>query len=172
MDGIASEGLLEIKKIFKVSAGAFLAGCSVSQGKIKKASEVRVLRKGQVLFQGRLDSLKRFKENNAETAGLHCALGFAGFQNFAVGDLVEVLASVSQAAGQSQAELPSASLSIKAETAATNVSAPAQAPVAMPLLARQMPVTPKPTSIKLEPPGQEPKDDQVDFESIWGKRRR
>ena len=85
-----------------------------------------------------------------------------------------------QASWQSPAELPSANYfkpEAKPEAAAANVSqasaqAPAQAPVPMPLLARQMPVTPKPTSIKLEPPGQEPKDDQVDFESIWGKRRR
>lgn len=91
MDQQSSEGLLEIRRIFKVAAGAVLAGCSVKYGKIKKSSKVRVMRKGKLVFEGTLESLKRFKENSQETAGLHCALGFAGFQNFHVGDEVHVV---------------------------------------------------------------------------------
>lgn len=98
MEKGSSEGLLEIKRIFKVATGTYLAGCSVKHGKIKKASEVRILRQGRPIFQGRLESLKRFKENSADTAGLHCALGFAGFHKFAVGDEVEVILPASQVA--------------------------------------------------------------------------
>lgn len=232
MDQGSSEGLLEIRRIFKVAAGTYLAGCSVKHGKIKKASEVRILRKGQPIFQGRLESLKRFKENNADTAGLHCALGLAGFHKFAVGDEVQVILASAQADAPVN---PPGQFDPLPEDFQWHQSAPVAWPPTAPVVEASMPSKPEsqPTtnwpsnnqpqinqgqSAKLEaqdqgtePQWQESKpepppipvprpeldpayqaarkaqqaqssasnksveskpDDNVDFESIWGKRRR
>ena len=67
----------------------------VTQGRIPRNAEVRVLRDGQVIWQGRIASLKRFKEDVREVAqGYECGIGLDGLGGFRGGDVVEALQMV------------------------------------------------------------------------------
>jgi translation initiation factor IF-2 len=72
-----------------------VAGCMVTQGKILRNAEVRVLRKGQEIWRDRIGSLKRFKEDVREVAqGYECGLGLEGFDDFQEGDIIEAFQMV------------------------------------------------------------------------------
>ena len=81
---------LEIRQIFKASGVGSIAGSYVLDGKIVRASKVRITREGEQIFEGELASLKRFKDDVKEVAaGYECGLVFEGFNDIQVGDLVE-----------------------------------------------------------------------------------
>ncbi|MDL1969525.1 MAG: translation initiation factor IF-2 [Candidatus Desulfofervidaceae bacterium] len=83
-------GEAEIRQIFKVPKVGMVAGCYVTNGKIERGANVRVLRDGVVVYDGKLASLKRFKEDVKEVAaGYECGMGFENFQDIKVGDTVE-----------------------------------------------------------------------------------
>jgi translation initiation factor IF-2 len=83
------EGHGEVRAVFNISKGK-IAGVYVTDGKISRGSSVRVLRKGQVIFEGQIASLKHFKENVREIAsGFECGVGIEGFSDFEVGDILE-----------------------------------------------------------------------------------
>jgi len=68
-----------------------VAGCYVLDGKIIRGQRVRVLRDGKVVFDGRVTSLRRFKEDVREVAaGFECGVGIEGFSDFRPGDILEV----------------------------------------------------------------------------------
>lgn len=83
-------GRIEIKKVFKVSKVGNVAGCVVVDGKVKNDSSIRILRNGIVMYEGKLSSLKRFKDDAKEVvAGQECGLGVENFNDIKEGDIVE-----------------------------------------------------------------------------------
>jgi len=84
-------GQVEIRQVFRISRVGTIAGCYVLEGLVKRASRVRVLRSNVVVFDGELDSLKRFKDDVREVkAGFECGLSVKGYQDIEVGDILEV----------------------------------------------------------------------------------
>ncbi|MDD4168953.1 MAG: translation initiation factor IF-2, partial [Desulfotomaculaceae bacterium] len=83
-------GRAEIRKIFRASKIGTIAGCYVLEGKIEKDAGVRVVRDGIVIHEGKLDSLKRFKDDAKEVMqGYECGLAFEKFNEIQEGDIVE-----------------------------------------------------------------------------------
>jgi len=84
------EGHAEVRQTFKVGKAGTIAGCMVLDGRISRTSSVRVLRQGSPVFEGKIASLRRFKDDVREVAaGYECGLGLEGFNDFQVGDVVE-----------------------------------------------------------------------------------
>jgi translation initiation factor IF-2 len=83
-------GLLEIREVFRISKVGAVAGCLVQEGVIKRGSLVRLIRNGEVIHTGELDSLKRFKDDVKEVrAGFECGLSLKNFNDIQVGDQLE-----------------------------------------------------------------------------------
>ncbi len=83
-------GHAEVRDTFKISGVGTIAGSYVTDGKIQRNSNVRIVRDGIVVFEGNLDSLKRFKDDAKEVAsGYECGMGFERFNDVKVGDVVE-----------------------------------------------------------------------------------
>ncbi|MDP8233874.1 MAG: translation initiation factor IF-2 [Candidatus Saelkia tenebricola] len=86
-------GKLEIRKVFEVSKVRRIAGCMVSKGKIQRNTPCRLLRDGKILYEGRITSLKRFKDDVKEVQeGYECGIGLEGFNDIKEGDVVEAYA--------------------------------------------------------------------------------
>jgi translation initiation factor IF-2 len=84
-------GLVEIRQVFKISRVGTVAGCYVLDGLVKRGAKVRLLRENVVVYDGELDSLKRFKDDVREVkAGFECGLSVKGYQDIQVGDQLEV----------------------------------------------------------------------------------
>lgn len=82
-------GTAEVRAVFTVGRGA-VAGCYVQSGKIIRNRYLRVVRQGQVIHQGNIDSLKRIKEDVREVnAGYECGIGCAKFNDWQEGDIIE-----------------------------------------------------------------------------------
>jgi translation initiation factor IF-2 len=83
-------GHAEVRAIFRIRRRGNVAGCYVTDGEVTRNAQVRVLRNGDELFDGHLDSLKRFQEDVPEVrAGFECGIGVAGFDEFEEGDVLE-----------------------------------------------------------------------------------
>ena len=83
------EGHAEMRALFTVRAGK-IAGCYVTDGKVRRGSRGRVLRNGQPIHESSVNSLKHFKDNVSEmSAGAECGIGIEGFSDFAIGDIIE-----------------------------------------------------------------------------------
>ncbi len=83
-------GEAEIRQLFKVPKVGMVAGCYVTNGKIERGAKIRILREGVVIYDGKLASLKRFKEDVKEVAaGYECGMSFENFQDIKVNDIVE-----------------------------------------------------------------------------------
>lgn len=93
LDPIYEEKVLghaEVRQTFKASGVGLIAGSYVLDGKIIRGSKARILRNGELLFDGPLASLKRFKDDVKEVAaGYECGLVFEGFHDFQVEDQIE-----------------------------------------------------------------------------------
>ena len=88
-------GRIEIKKVFKVSKIGNIAGCIVIDGKVRNDSNIRILRDNVVIYEGKLASLKRFKDDAKEVvAGQECGLGVENFNDIKDGDVVEAFEMV------------------------------------------------------------------------------
>jgi translation initiation factor IF-2 len=84
-------GTVEVRNVFRISKVGTVAGCMVTDGLVRRGSQVRVVREGVVIHTGELDSLKRFKEDVKEVkAGFECGLSLANFSDIKVGDQLEV----------------------------------------------------------------------------------
>ena len=82
-------GQAEVRAVFPVGRGT-VAGSYVQSGKIVRNCQIRVRRKGEVVYQGNLDSLKRIKEDAKEVnAGYECGIGSAKFNDWQEGDIIE-----------------------------------------------------------------------------------
>jgi len=85
-----THGRVEVRQTFNIQGVGTIAGCYVSEGKIQRGSLVRLLRDQVVVHEGKLASLKRFKDDVREvTAGYECGLAIEGFQDVKQGDVVE-----------------------------------------------------------------------------------
>ncbi|WP_297405922.1 translation initiation factor IF-2 [uncultured Cetobacterium sp.] len=83
-------GRIEIKKVFKVSKVGNIAGCIVVDGKVRNDSNIRILRDGVIVYEGKLSTLKRYKDDAKEVvAGQECGLGIQNFNDIKEGDIVE-----------------------------------------------------------------------------------
>jgi translation initiation factor IF-2 len=83
-------GRVEVKKMFKLSKSGDVAGCIVTKGKINRTSMVSLVRNGEVVFEGKLSSLKRFKDDVRDVAeGFECGLTLSGFNDIREGDIIE-----------------------------------------------------------------------------------
>ena len=84
-------GLLEIRNVFRISKVGAVAGCYVLEGLVKRGSLVRLIRNGELIHTGELDSLKRFKDDVREVrAGFECGLSLKNFNTIEKGDQLEV----------------------------------------------------------------------------------
>jgi translation initiation factor IF-2 len=83
-------GHVEVTKIFAIPGKKQAAGGLVTDGIAARNASVRVRRGGQVVFEGSASSLRRFKDDVREvSAGIECGVGVEGFNEFAVGDILE-----------------------------------------------------------------------------------
>ncbi|NGP88914.1 translation initiation factor IF-2 [Fodinibius halophilus] len=83
-------GNAEVREIFKVSSVGTIAGCYVTDGKIKRNNPVRVVRDGVVIYDGEIDALKRFKDDVKEVqTGYECGLSIVNYNDIKVGDVIE-----------------------------------------------------------------------------------
>ena len=83
-------GMVEIRDIFKASKVGTIAGCLVLEGVIKKGSNIRLLRDDVVIYEGQLDSLKRFKDDVKEVkSNFECGISIKNFDDLQVNDKLE-----------------------------------------------------------------------------------
>ena len=83
-------GHAEVRQTFKVSGVGTIAGCYVKQGKILRTSDVRLVRDGIVIHEGKIDSLKRFKDDAREVSeGFECGIGLEKYNDIKEGDIIE-----------------------------------------------------------------------------------
>ncbi|MGE4320850.1 MAG: translation initiation factor IF-2 [Acholeplasmataceae bacterium] len=83
-------GQAEVRDIFKISKIGTIAGCYVTDGIIKRDALVRILREGIVVYEGKLASLKRFKDDAKEVRqGYECGLSIENYNDIKVGDVIE-----------------------------------------------------------------------------------
>ena len=98
----AMEGMLEpiskevflgraiVRQVFKVSKVGIIAGCHIQKGKITRQAKIRLLRDKQVVHEGKIDNLKRFKDDVKEVAeGFECGISLANHNDIKVGDVIE-----------------------------------------------------------------------------------
>jgi translation initiation factor IF-2 len=83
-------GNAEIREVFRISKVGTIAGCMVTDGFIKRANPIRLIRDGIVVYAGKLHSLKRFKDDVSEVkSGFDCGIGIDGFNDMKEGDVIE-----------------------------------------------------------------------------------
>lgn len=83
-------GNAEVREIFKVSSVGTIGGCYITDGKINRNNPVRVVRDGVVIYEGDIDSLKRFKEDVKEVqSGYECGISIVNYNDIKVGDVIE-----------------------------------------------------------------------------------
>jgi translation initiation factor IF-2 len=83
-------GTAEVRQVFRISKVGNIAGCRVASGSIPRTAKVRVLRDGQTIWTGRIDALKRFKEDVKEVqTGFECGISLDGYHDLKEGDLIE-----------------------------------------------------------------------------------
>jgi translation initiation factor IF-2 len=86
-------GRAEVRQVFKVSRVGTIVGCYVTSGKIARNAKVRVVRDAAVVFDGEIESLRRFKDDVREVAeGYECGIQVAKFQDLKEGDVIEAYA--------------------------------------------------------------------------------
>ena len=86
-------GAAQVRETFKVPKYGTIAGCMVTEGRITRSgdSQARLLRDNVVVYEGKIGSLRRFKDDASEVkAGLECGIGFERFNDIKVGDVIEV----------------------------------------------------------------------------------
>jgi len=84
-------GRAEVREVFRVPKIGAVGGCYVTEGKILRSGQVRVIRDGAVIHEGSIESLKRFKDDVREVAsGYECGIGLERFNDIKVGDIFEV----------------------------------------------------------------------------------
>jgi translation initiation factor IF-2 len=85
------QGRAEVRDLFKVPKIGIIAGCMVNEGTIMRGSQARLLRDNVVVHEGRVESLRRFKDDAKEvSSGYECGVGLGSFNDIKVGDVVEV----------------------------------------------------------------------------------
>lgn len=84
-------GLAEVRDVFKSPKFGAIAGCMVIDGIVKRSLPIRVLRENVVIYEGQLESLRRFKDDAAEVKmGMECGIGVKNYNDVKPGDQIEV----------------------------------------------------------------------------------
>jgi translation initiation factor IF-2 len=89
-------GVAQVREIFKTPKFGTIAGCMVTEGSIKRSgdAQARLLRDGAVVFEGKIGSLRRFKDDVSEVkAGFECGIGFEKYNDLKIGDVIEAFVS-------------------------------------------------------------------------------
>jgi translation initiation factor IF-2 len=88
-------GIAQVREVFRSSKFGVVAGCLVTEGLVKRNNPIRVLRDNVVIFEGALESLRRFKDDASEVrAGTECGIGVKNYQDVRVNDQIECFARV------------------------------------------------------------------------------
>jgi translation initiation factor IF-2 len=88
-------GLAQVRDVFKSPKIGAIAGCMVTEGIVKRSSPIRVLRENIVIYEGELESLRRFKDDVQEVRnGVECGIGVKNYNDVKVGDQIEVFETV------------------------------------------------------------------------------
>ncbi|HEY6484401.1 MAG TPA: translation initiation factor IF-2 [Steroidobacteraceae bacterium] len=88
-------GVAQVREVFRSSKFGVVAGCLVTEGLVKRNNPIRVLRENVVIFEGALESLRRFKDEASEVrAGTECGIGVKNYQDVRVGDQIECYSRV------------------------------------------------------------------------------
>ncbi len=88
-------GTAQVREVFRSSKFGVVAGCLVTEGVVKRNNPIRVLRESVVIFEGALESLRRFKDDASEVrAGTECGIGVKNYQDVRVGDQIECYSRV------------------------------------------------------------------------------
>src|SRR5215813_8471361 len=88
-------GVAQVREVFRSSKFGVVAGCLVTEGYVRRNNPIRVLRDNVVIFEGALESLKRFKDDAGEVrAGTECGIGVKNYQDVRVGDQIECYSRV------------------------------------------------------------------------------
>ena len=83
-------GSAEVRNTFSVPKIGVIAGCFVTNGKIQRSNMLRLVREGKIIYEGKVSSLKRFKDDAKEVAdGFECGIGIENFNDIKVGDTIE-----------------------------------------------------------------------------------
>ena len=92
-------GRAEVLNIFRIPKIGTIAGCRVQDGVIRRDAEIRVMRGEEQVYKGKINSLKRFKDDAKEvTNGMECGIGLGGFNDLKEGDLIEAFSTEKLAA--------------------------------------------------------------------------
>jgi translation initiation factor IF-2 len=84
-------GIAEVRDVFKSPKFGLIAGCMVTEGTVSRSKPIRVLRDNVVIYEGELESLRRFKDDaNEVKKGLECGIGVKNYTDVKVGDQIEV----------------------------------------------------------------------------------
>ncbi|MNV52813.1 Translation initiation factor IF-2 [compost metagenome] len=83
-------GIAQVRDVFRSSKFGAVAGCMIIEGTVKRSKPIRVLRDSVVVFEGELESLRRFKENVEEVRnGTECGIGVKAYNDVKPGDQIE-----------------------------------------------------------------------------------
>lgn len=97
-------GKAEVREVFKVPKVGIVAGCYILEGIVRRNSQVRIIRESIEIFQGKINSLKRFKDDAREvSAGYECGIGIENCNDLQVGDILEIFETVEVARTLGQA---------------------------------------------------------------------
>jgi translation initiation factor IF-2 len=92
-------GLAEVRDVFKSPKMGDIAGCLVTEGYVKRSNPIRVLREGTVIYEGELESLRRFKDDvNEVKSGTECGIGVKNYNDVKIGDQIECFERIEVAA--------------------------------------------------------------------------
>jgi len=93
LEPVFKENLLghaEVRNVFRITGSGTIAGCYVTDGKVQRNASVRLLRDNVVIFEGKLSSLRRFKDDVREVAsGYECGIGLEGYNDIKEKDVIE-----------------------------------------------------------------------------------
>jgi translation initiation factor IF-2 len=85
------QGSAEVRDLFKVPKIGIIAGCMVTEGTMMRGAQARLIRDNVVIHEGRVESLRRFKDDAKEvSSGYECGVGLGSFNDIKVGDVIEV----------------------------------------------------------------------------------
>ena len=110
-------GRVEVRKVFNIPKAGVIAGSFVTEGKVSRKSQVRLIRDSVVVYTGRVGSLRRFKDDASEvSAGYECGISIDGYSDLREGDIIESF------------EMESIAATLSTPTSATAAGAPGSAP--------------------------------------------
>lgn len=88
-------GIAEVRDVFRAPKIGAVAGCMVTEGSVYRNKRIRVLRDNVVIYEGELESLRRFKDNVSDVRqGMECGIGVKNYNDVKVGDQIEVFDTV------------------------------------------------------------------------------